>query len=109
MGKIIERATRTGLYDLDTESVIVELEDGTRVYLTDGYGGEDTLDGGQYHWRYGIAVQVKPTDTLASLTTPDDQGNTLIDYASHTFAVKTERRILDWSGPRINRIATTAF
>jgi hypothetical protein len=46
MTKLIERNTLTGDYNLPKQEMIVELGDGRRVYLIEGFGGMSSLEGG---------------------------------------------------------------
>lgn len=38
-----------------------------RLLLSDGYGGEGTLQGGAVRWQHGAAVKLLDGDTIASL------------------------------------------
>jgi hypothetical protein len=86
------------------KEAIIESADGQRIYLQQGYGGESQICGGCYRWRHGLAMEVLPGDTLTSLHTPDDMGNSPIMWATHGDAFEG-RRILDWDGNVIQAVA----
>lgn len=109
MAKLIETTRTKGIYGLPADEMIVELKDGRRVWLLEFYGGEDTSQGGQYRWRHGVAIQVLPTDTLASLH--EDNG----EWAEGTHSrdailsgYDDRRPLLYWDGNVIERVATVA-
>lgn len=54
-----------------------------RLWLLEGFGGINTAEGGRAGWRYGIAVQLQPTDTLKTL-----ESEPLNDYTTLKSAVK---------------------
>lgn len=108
MTKLIERNTLTGDYNLPLQEMIVELSNGRRVYLIEGFGGMSSLEGGQNRWRHGVAVQILPADTLDSLS--EDSGDYYVgSYTRMMNGYDKQRPILDWDGWVIDRVATSAI
>jgi hypothetical protein len=107
MVELIECDVNPGLYNLPCQEMIVELSNGTHVYLSEGFGGMDELMGGQYRWQHGIAVKLLPTDTLASIRV-DDGAVLLSNFDRMVHGYDTERPLLDWSGSKIGKIAEEA-
>jgi hypothetical protein len=104
--KIVEKNEFEGIYGLPATEMIVELKDARRVYLAEGFGGMSTLAGGQYRWRHGIAVQVKHTDTIASLSadlTHRAWPTTTLDLM--TRGCDNDRSVLMWDGRTIDQVA----
>jgi hypothetical protein len=107
MAKLIERNTLTGDYNLTKQAMIVEMSDGRRIYLIEGFGGMDSLEGGQNRWRHGAAVQILPTDTLDSLA--EDSGEYHVtSYERMMHGYDEQRPVLDWDGSVIDRVARLA-
>lgn len=85
-----------------SDSVIVEDSELGCLYISDGFGGKDTLAGGAYRWRHGCIVRVKETDTIESLTKPYNKwGDTVLghDYCAG------QREELHWSGFQLEAYA----
>lgn len=102
--KLVEKDTLTGQYDINYDRMIVDSVKSGRLLLIEGFGGIDTLDGGTYRWKHGIAIQLKPGDTLESLD--DTEWN---DYYS-TYQVVAQgqddsRPVLQWDGFAIEKLA----
>lgn len=107
MSKLIEQDTNQGQYDLPCQEMIVELTDGRRMYLLEGFGGMSDLEGGQYRWRHGIAIQILPTDTLESLRADTGEYNTT-SYDRLVHGYDEQRPVQEWPGTIIDSIASAA-
>jgi hypothetical protein len=78
---VIEHRRATGQYDMQYTEAIVEHPTLGRLYVTEAYGGEQSLAGGCYRWRHGAAYRLQPSDTLQSLDqrpAADDYPNTIM-------------------------------
>lgn len=65
--QLIDIQDKEGAYGfIRTEALIAHPEFG-RLYISEGYGGEETSEGGAYRWKHGVCAKVKDTDTLDSL------------------------------------------
>jgi hypothetical protein len=101
---MIETDTNDGIYNLPCTEMIVRLTDGRRVYLSEGFGGISSLEGGQYRWKYGIAIAIHETDTLETLHA--DTGEYNCDSYERMMAGYDETRpVLGWDGVIINGMA----
>ena len=107
MAKLVERDTVTADYDLPCDTMIVELKDGRRIYLTQGFGGMNSLDGGMCRWRHGIAIHVFPTDTLESLRADSDDYY-VAPYTRMIQGYDDQRPLLDWDGAVVESVALSA-
>ncbi len=83
MSQIIERANVVRDYGFRGVEAIIETPQHGRVYIADGYGGQDDLRGGAVRWAHGLALKLQPGDTLASLQAPDswNEGTTILSAA----------------------------
>ncbi|MFA6927122.1 MAG: hypothetical protein WCQ69_09010, partial [Bacteroidales bacterium] len=66
---LIEKETVQGAYDFDTTAMILDTDTMGRILITDGWGGDD-VNGYQYRWVHGLAIQLKADDTFATLAEP---------------------------------------
>ena len=66
MTKLIEAEKVERDYGFTGTNAIVE-SDGKRLLICDGFGGMDSLQGGAVRWRHGMAIELKPEDTIESL------------------------------------------
>ena len=101
--KLIEQDSFDGLYDFDVNEMIVELEDGARVYLVEGYGGEQSVIGGAYRWSQGAAYKIKLDDDITSLH--DDMEG----YSRMINGYDADRPILTWPGSMIAVVTKAAI
>lgn len=62
--EVVETGTFAGRYDLPGRHALVDDPRHGRLYITEAYGGEGTLDGGAYRWRHGLAIKVPAGTTL---------------------------------------------
>ena len=108
MANVIETMRTEGQYGLPADEMIVELNDGRRVWLLEFYGGENTAEGGCYRWRHGLAIQVMPTDTLTSLHTDSGEWDNTHSRNAIVGGYDTRRPLIEWDGAEIERVATTA-
>lgn len=106
MAKLIEKKHSEGIYGMDCCEKIVEMPDGKRIYLVEGFGGMHSPEGGMYRWRHGLAIQVLPTDTLESLHADDD--SELPEYQLMIEGHSKQRPVLDWDGKIIASVANSA-
>ena len=104
MTTLIQADTNDGIYDLPCTEMIVQLTDGRRIYLSEGFGGMSSLEGGQYRWRHGVAIAIQVTDTLESLHTDTKEYN-CHSYERMMAGYDETRPILDWDGNVIDRVA----
>jgi len=103
---VIESETREGQYDMTWTAAIIEHPQHGRLYLAEGFGGMDSIEGGMYRWQHGLACRVLPSDTLESL---EDDCN---DYSTIREAMTSghddSRPVLEWSGSMIAAVAQAA-
>lgn len=104
---VVETRKVQGQYDLVAYQAIIDHSEAGRLLLTEGYGGEDSPEGGAYRWRHGLAARLKPSDTLAKL-----EGQDWNPAMSHLQAVlegsDPERPVLALGGLAIQLIARAA-
>lgn len=75
-----------------------------RLFITDGYGGENTMSGGSVRWRHGMAIKLLAGDTLDSLReTPWNDYGDLYDAVINGY--DDTRPVMDWHGPVIEALA----
>lgn len=114
--KLIEHDIHLGSYDLPYTDAIVELTDGTRVYITQGFSRETFMGLGEYRWDHGVAVQVQKDDTIKGLRTSDIiEKLRTYDYTTHTTITSpyftmivgndATRPVMKWDGHKIESIA----
>lgn len=107
MAKLIELENVSREYGLDGTVAIINHPEHGRLFIADGFGGQDSLDGGSVRWRHGMAIKLQPDDTLDSLrNTPWNDYCDLIDamLKGHD----DSRPVLDWHGPVIESLAKQA-
>lgn len=105
--QIVDVEHGRGSYDMQLKRAIIDHPEHGRLYLTQAFGGMDTLAGGAIRWRHGIACRLRPGDTLNSL-----RGEAWNDIVSRMEAMEhgydDERPVLDWSGSAIESVARKA-
>ncbi len=69
--KLIEQQNVTRDYDFNGVKAIVDTPTG-RVYIEDGFGGQDSIAGGCVRWRHGLIIDVPAGTTLDDLNTVED-------------------------------------
>ena len=99
MAKLIERDTQDGAYGMTAERMIITTESGQRVLLMQQFGGLNSMAGGAYRYRHGLALAVSERDTLASLDA---------EYARTGIPIAHMRDVLEWDGATIERVAMSA-
>lgn len=99
--KLIESTRVEADYGMLCTLAIVEDEVRGRLFLREGYGGEDSLQGGAIRWRHGLAIRIQPADTLESLRDPDG-------YLNMVQGFDVERPVLALDGRELERIAEQA-
>ena len=72
------------------------------MLIRQGYGGVDTLHGGAYRWRHGVAVALRPDDTFQSLS--GDWNEALPHISAILSGYDPERPVLDWPEEKIESI-----
>ena len=103
--KIIESNSIDGQYGIKRDEMVVEIVNFGRFYLTQGYGGEGTTDGGCERWRHGMLVQIEEEDTISSLK--NQIWNDGMDrYDAMTQGMYGE--ILNWDGGTVEKLAKAA-
>jgi hypothetical protein len=96
---LIERDCTEADYGMMADMAIVEHPKHGRLFIREGYGGEDSLAGGSVRWRHGIACRIQPGDTLESLRS-DPQG-----YLDLVQGHDPARPVLTLDGRELERIA----
>lgn len=105
---LVEKRTEIGAYDMDYNMIIIDTDKHGRILLTDGFGGMDSIDGGMYLWRHGLAIKLQPGDTLEKLENMDWNTETsYLDAVLH--GIDNERPILNWPGYLIEKVAIKAI
>jgi hypothetical protein len=99
--KLIESTRVEADYGMLCTLAIVEDEVRGRLFLREGYGGEDSLQGGAIRWRHGLAIRIQPADTLESLRDLDG-------YLNMVQGFDVERPVLALDGRELERIAEQA-
>lgn len=103
---LIESETVKGQYGMPQTMAVVDTTNG-RLLITQGLGGMDSLVGGAIRWRHGLAAQLLPTDTIASLR--DGEWNDCVSLMEAVLGGHDRTRpLLDWSGRHIESVATQA-
>jgi hypothetical protein len=105
--QVIEQRTRLGAYDKPATEAIIHHPKHGRLYVSEAFGGLDTLAGGNVRWRHGDVCRVLEGDTLESLHHADDSGAPPIHYDMIGGADK-RRPVLCWSGRCVESIAKSA-
>jgi hypothetical protein len=104
---VVESDTSTGLYDMLQGRMVVDHPTHGRLLLVEGFGGMDSLQGGQYRWMHGYAVRLQPGDTLASLDLKEWNEWTSL-YTAVMAGYDKTRPVLEWSGHMIASVARAA-
>ena len=99
--KKLEEKAEIGAYGGLCYSVIIETESG-RILIHQGFGGIDTLHGGAYRWRHGVAVRLRPHDTFQSLSGDWNAATSHLDAILAGYDPK--RPVLEWSGRKIENV-----
>jgi hypothetical protein len=99
---LIESTLVDAEYGMLCRLAIVEHPTHGRLFLREGYGGEDTLAGGAIRWRHGIAIRIQPADTLESLRGNPD------GYLNLVQGFDAERPVLAWDGASVEAVARAA-
>lgn len=68
MNKLVEQKSVERDYGFLGTQAIIESEKHGRLFIEDGFGGMDSLAGGQVRWRHGMARKISEVDTIDSLT-----------------------------------------
>lgn len=100
--KLIESTRVEADYGMLCTLAIVEHEVRGRLFLREGYGGEDSLQGGAIRWRHGLAIRIQPADTLESLRRDPET------YLNLVQGFDAERPVLDWDGTSVEAVARAA-
>lgn len=96
---LIDQDSFDGIYDFTVDEMIVEAQGGQRVYLVEGYGGEQSVIGGAYRWIHGLAIYIKPEDTLKSLH------EDIEDFERMMHGYDEERPVQTWDGKAVEQCA----
>ena len=105
---IVERRSRSGIYDLTAQEMIVDHPKFGRVLIIEGFGGNE-LQGQAYRWRHGMAVALHADDSFAGIDKIDDRKvlpDTFLGLAM--LGDDQSRPILNWSGRQIEKLAQEA-
>ena len=102
--KIIEKNEVKREYGFTGTEAIIEHPDHGRLYIADGFGGIDTLAGGNVRYQHGILIKLKKGDTLNSLKNSQwNDHTTLFDAVCHGY--DENRKVLEWDGFAIEKLA----
>lgn len=96
---LIERDCTEADYGMMADMAIVEHPKHGRLFIREGYGGEDSLAGGAIRWRHGIAIRIQPGDTLESLRANPD------GYLNMVQGFDPDRPVLAWDGHSVEAVA----
>jgi hypothetical protein len=99
---LIETTRVDADYGMLATLAIVEHPKHGRLFIREGYGGEDSLAGGAIRWRHGLAIRIQPADTLESLRRDPD------GYLNMVQGFDIERPVLDWDGASVEAVAHAA-
>lgn len=72
--RIVETDSARGAYEFKREFCLLDHPKHGRLYVTEGFGGMDSIDGGQYRWRHGAAAKVPADTTLAEVEIAGSEG-----------------------------------
>jgi len=100
--KIIEQKTSAADYDLPCKEAIVDHDTMGRLYIAEGFGGLDSLEGGQMRWKHGFAIKIEKSDTLENLH--ERRWNDETTYYQAMLA-GAYGKILNWQGYMIEMLA----
>jgi hypothetical protein len=92
---MIERDSKRGAYDLICERMILDHASLGRILISEGFGGMDSLAGGAYRYRHGMALRVPSTASLEGL----DREQASVGPLHEIYEV------LDWDGAVLQCIA----
>ena len=99
---LVESALVDAEYGMLCRLAIVEHPKHGRLFIREGYGGEDSLAGGAIRWKHGLAIKLLPGDTLESLrATPDG-------YLDLVQGFDPDRPVLTWDGHSVEAVAHAA-
>lgn len=104
--RIVEHRTMDGVYGIEYLQMIVDHQEHGRLLLTEGFGGHDTPEGGQYRWKHGLAAKLHPGDTFADLDAPwNDHTDTIgAVLGGHD----DSRPVQEWRGYIVSALAEGA-
>ena len=105
--KLIEKKIVDGQYGMYQEILIIDTDSHGRLLVQNGYGGENSMSGGAYRWRHGLAVKLHPEDTLEILNETEWNESTSL-YSAVIHGYDNTRPILDWPGYIISKVAEHA-
>jgi hypothetical protein len=99
---IIEQQTLEADYGFAATEAVVDHEKHGRIYICEGYGGEDSLAGGCVRWKHGTVIKLGNEDTLENLKSREWNEGT-----SYYSAMKSGYygEILNWTGHAVEGLA----
>jgi hypothetical protein len=103
MSKLIESNTSAGQYGMTTTEAVIDHPEHGRLYIAEGYGGEQSPAGGAYRWRHGIVCKLQAGDTLESLKAEHNDNYTIRDAMRGGY--RDDRPALEWTGDAVQRVA----
>lgn len=102
--KLIEKRTIEGMYEFAVEQMIIDTDKHGRILITEGYGGEDKMEGGQYRWKHGVAARLLPNDTFEVLIGDWNDCTSVFEAVINGY--DPDRPLLhDWTGHVIATVA----
>ena len=103
-----EKKTAEGVYAMIITSIIIDTDKHGRVLLSEGFGGMGSINGGMYRWRHGIAISLKPDDTMEKLESMEWHDGMSYLNAIY-YGLDDDRPILEWPGYLIEKVAIKAI
>lgn len=77
-----------------------------RLLVCDGYGGQDTMQGGAVRWKHGVMVKLRDGDTFADLDA--DWNPTMTTITAVKAGYDESRPVMDMPGVMVERLAKAA-
>ena len=62
--EVIESRLIEGAYGILCRQAIINQHKHGRLFISEGFGGMNSMEGGDYRWRHGMAVRARAADTL---------------------------------------------
>jgi hypothetical protein len=105
--RIVEKENVKMDYGMTGINAVIDHPEHGRLFISDGFGGVGTMQGGCVRWTHGMAIKLKSDDTLEkikSLPWNDFIGN----FEAMLEGYDNERPVMEWSGHIIESVAKSA-
>lgn len=93
-------------FDMGANAAIIDHKKHGKLLIIQGYGGEDTLDGGAVRWRHGLCARLRLTDTSETLQEAWNDTASVLDAV--LAGADDSRPLLEWHGVMIESLAESA-